>query len=77
MAEEDKPKRVEVGFEEGPVLVLRLAPDRIQSLIAAVQDEEAGWETVASEDSEVLLDLGEVIFIKVEAGEHRIGFAGS
>ena len=78
MAAGDKgdPKRVEVGFSGGQAIVMRLSDSAYGDLRRAVQDR-GGWYEIDSADGVVAIDLGQVVFVKSDSGEHRVGFSGS
>jgi hypothetical protein len=65
-------QRVEIGFEGGQVISLRLAEQDVQNLRA--QLEQGGWYDLPTEDGTIALYLGKVQFLRVESGEHRVGF---
>jgi hypothetical protein len=76
MAEsQSKPERVEIGFNGGQVVATRLGPKPLADLRKAVGKGQ-GWHDLATEDGAVALDLSQVVFIRVAAAEHRIGFSG-
>lgn len=66
---------MEVGFSGGQVIPLRLSQDVYDELRRAVRDP-GGWYELQSEDGVVALDLREVVFVKSEGGDHRVGFSG-
>jgi hypothetical protein len=76
MAEERDVKRVEVGFSGGQAIVVRIDDDAYDRLRKAVQDGR-GWHELDTPDGIVALDAGEVVFVKREPTEHRIGFSDS
>jgi hypothetical protein len=68
-------RRVGVGFKSsGQVLSLRLSEEALTALREAVQADRGGWQEVEATDGAVLIDLGEVAYLRVESGEHRVGF---
>jgi hypothetical protein len=75
-------KRVEIGFGGGQVMSTRLASDRLAALRTALgstdklASEAAGWYDLESEDGAILLDLRQVVFVRVAAAPHTIGFSG-
>ncbi|HET8592435.1 MAG TPA: hypothetical protein VFL56_02130 [Solirubrobacterales bacterium] len=73
MAEASKPERVEIGFEGGQVLATRLDQKQLGALRTAL-DKGEGWHDISTEDGDLAVDLDEVIFVRVAAPEHRIGF---
>ena len=69
-----RPRRIAVGFHAGGSLPLRLAEDKLTDLRQAITSGGGGWHEVESEDGTVLLNLAQVIYLRVESDEHRIGF---
>jgi hypothetical protein len=68
-------RRAALGFTGGgQVLSLRLAEDQLAALRKALQERKDGWYEVEATDGAVLVDLGQVAYLRVESGEHRIGF---
>ena len=74
MAEQAKRDRVEIGFDGGQVIAARLTEKQLGELRKAL-DKGEGWHDISTEDGDVAVDLDEVIFVRVAAPEHRIGFA--
>jgi hypothetical protein len=75
MARDDEPRRVEVGFSGGQAIVMRISERSYGDLRKAVQGRD-GWYELETIDGVVALDLGEVVFVKRDTGEHRVGFSG-
>jgi hypothetical protein len=68
-------RRAALGFNGGgQVLSLRLADEDLEALRKALQDKKDGWYEVEATDGAVLVDLGQVAYLRVESGEHRVGF---
>jgi hypothetical protein len=68
-------RRAALGFSgSGQVLSLRLAEDQLAALRRALQDGKERWYEVEATDGAVLVDLGQVTYLRVESGEHRVGF---
>jgi len=65
-------QRVEIGFEGGQVVSVRLAEADLKDLRS--QLEKGGWHDLHTEDGVVALYLGKVAFLRIESGEHRVGF---
>jgi hypothetical protein len=77
MAEkQSKPERVEIGFNGGQVVAIRLDAKQLTDLRKKVEAGD-GWHDLAAEDGDVALDLSQVVFVRGAAGEHRIGFSGN
>ena len=68
-------RRAALGFNgSGQVLSLRLGEDQLAALRTALQDGKERWYEVEATDGAVLVDLGQVAYLRVESGEHRVGF---
>ena len=68
-------RRAALGFTgASQVLSLRLADADLTALRKALQDKQDGWYEVEATDGAVLVDLGQVAYLRVESGEHRVGF---
>jgi hypothetical protein len=68
-------RRAALGFNgSGQVLSLRLGEDQLTALRKALQDGKDRWYEVEATDGAVLVDLGQVSYLRVESGEHRVGF---
>jgi len=65
-------QRVEIGFEGGQVISTRLSDGDVKDLRGRV--EQGGWYDLPTEDGTIALYLGKVQFLRVESGEHRVGF---
>lgn len=69
-------QRVEIGFEGGQVISTRLGEEDLKDLRTRL--EQGGWHDLHTEEGTIALYLGKVQFLRVESGEHRVGFgAGS
>jgi hypothetical protein len=65
-------QRVEIGFEGGQVISTRLSEEDLKDLRARL--EQGGWYDLHTEDGVVALYLGKVAFVRIDSGEHRVGF---
>ena len=68
-------RRVEVGFSGGQVILMRLPEKSYEQLRRAVQDGR-NWYDVETADGVVAVNLAQVVFVKLESSEHRVGFSG-
>lgn len=66
-------KRVDIGFSGGQVLPLRMQESVYEELRKALADG-ADWHLVSSEDSDVSVDLRQVVYVRVDTEQHRVGF---
>ena len=59
----------------GQVLSLRLSDDAAQRRCARrCRTGSERWHEVEAADGAVLVDLGQVVYLRVESDEHRVGF---
>lgn len=65
--------RVDIGFIGGQVLTVRLEEGSLKGLRKAL-DRDSGWHDLESEDGEVALDLTKIAYVRLDSGEHRVGF---
>jgi hypothetical protein len=65
--------RVEIGFEGGPVVPVKLDDGQLKSLRKALKDGDSPHE-VTSGDEILILDLNKVIFVRIDANESKVGF---
>ena len=67
-------RRTALGFQGGQVLSLRLSEEALTNLREALKEGRERWKEVEASDGAVLIDLGQVVYLRVESDEHRIGF---
>jgi len=67
-------RRTAVGFQGGQVLSLRLPEEVLASLRETLKEGKERWVEVEASDGAVLVDVGQVVYLRVESDEHRIGF---
>ena len=67
-------RRTALGFQGGQVLSLRLPEEVLNSLHATLKEGRERWMEVEAADGAVLVDIGQVVYLRVESDEHRIGF---
>ena len=65
-------QRVEIGFEGGQVVSVRLTDDELKDLRKQV--EKGGWHDVETEDGTLSLYVGKVAFLRIASGTQRVGF---
>jgi hypothetical protein len=70
----DPARRAAVGFQGGQVLALRLSDSQLTELRGVLRDGRERWHEVAASDGAVLVDVGQVVYLRVESDEHRVGF---
>ena len=67
-------RRTALGFQGGQVLSLRLPEEVLTSLRETLKAGKERWVEVEASDGAVLVDVGQVVYLRVESDEHRIGF---
>jgi hypothetical protein len=65
-------RHISIGFHGGQVLVLRVGDEELKSLNKALGAD--GWHELQSEEGPVRLDLAEVVYVRAESEELRVGF---
>ena len=66
---------VAVGFSGGQVLALRLKSEVYDALRKALEsDNSPRWHEVKSEDSDVSVDLSQVVYVRLDTERHSVGF---
>jgi hypothetical protein len=71
---DDKPRRVALGFHAGGALSLRLKQDKLEDLQRVLTSGAEGFREIEAEDGSVLVNLAQVIYLRVESDEQRVGF---
>ena len=69
-------KRIEIGFDGGQVVSVRLDESGLGALRQAVESGD-GWHDLETEEGTFALDLGKVVFVRAAGGSHSIGFSGA
>ncbi len=73
MAGSSRPRHISIGFQGGQVLALRVSEDQLKALNKALGGD--GWHEVDSEEGPVRLDLGQVVYVRAESDDQRVGFS--
>jgi hypothetical protein len=71
-----KPRRVDIGFSGGQAFPVRLGEEEYRKLQSALEAGSERWHTVTSEDAEVLIDLGQVAYVRLDTEQRGVGFSG-
>ncbi len=66
-------QKVEIGFEGGQVVSVRLTEGELKELRKQV--EKGGWHDVRTEDGVLALYVGKIAFLRIDSGAHRVGFS--
>jgi len=65
-------QKVEIGFEGGQVVAVRLDEDELKDLREQV--EKGGWHDIKTEDGTLSVYVGKVAFLRIDSGAQKIGF---
>jgi hypothetical protein len=65
-------RRISVGFQGGQVLALRVSDEQLKALHKALGG--TGWHELGTEDGPVRLDLGQIVYVRAESDDSRVGF---
>jgi hypothetical protein len=65
-------QQISIGFQGGQVLSLRVSDEQLKALHKALGN--TGWHELASEEGPVRLDLGQVVYVRSESEDLRVGF---
>lgn len=65
-------RRIGIGFQGGQVLALKVTDEQLRALHKALGRD--GWHEIESEEGPVRLDLSQVVYVRAEGDELRVGF---
>ena len=65
-------RSISIGFQASMPLSLRVSEEELDKLLAALGSE--GWHDVEGEDGTVRLNLANVLWVRADRDEHRVGF---
>jgi len=69
----DQRAKVDIGFTGGQMLALRLEQGVFEELRKAIEGDRSFYDVDAG-DSNVTLDLAQIVYLRVETEDHRVGF---
>jgi hypothetical protein len=71
----ETPRRIDIGFQGGQVLPVRVAQAEYDKLAKALSDSSSeGWFDLKTQDSDVHIDLAQVVYVRLDTEEQRVGF---
>jgi hypothetical protein len=70
----DPTRKAAVGFQGGQVLALRLSESQLNELRKVMREGRERWHEVEAADGAVVVDIGQIVYLRVESDEHRVGF---
>jgi hypothetical protein len=71
----DESKRIDIGFQGGQVLPARVKQSSFDALRSSLSDERAErWFELETQDSKIAIDLSQVVYVRIDTDEQRVGF---
>lgn len=71
----DESRRIDIGFQGGPVLPARVKQTSYEELRKALSNERADrWFELETQDSKISVDLSQVVYVRIDNEEQRVGF---
>jgi hypothetical protein len=69
------PRRIDIGFQGGQVLSVRVTQEVDDAFKKALTDSGSErWFELQTQDSDVHIDLSQVVYVRLDTEEHRVGF---
>ena len=65
-------RRIAIGFQGGQVLALRVSEEQLRALNKALGNN--AWHELDSDEGPVRLDLSQVVYVRSESEDLRVGF---
>ena len=65
-------RRVEVGFDGGQVIAVRISEDVLVALRSALG--QGGWHRLTTDEAEVDVDLDKLVFVRTAGDDQKVGF---
>jgi hypothetical protein len=71
----EPPRRIDIGFQGGQVLPVRVSQEAHDAFKKALTDSGSDrWFELETQDSDVHIDLSQVVYVRLDTEEHRVGF---
>jgi hypothetical protein len=71
---EERPQQLSIGFQGGQVLAVRVLPKELAGLRKSLEADNPRWHELRDAEGISLVDLGQVVYVRVDSDEHKIGF---
>jgi hypothetical protein len=68
-------QRVTIGFTGTQVLAVRVEDSALDALLQAVKGGD--WHDLTVDEGTIRLNLGEVIYVRTDRDDHRVGFGST
>ena len=71
----DIPRRIDIGFQGGQVLPVRVSQEDHDAFRKALSNSSSDrWFELHTLDSEIHVDLSQVVYVLLDTEDHRVGF---
>ena len=71
----EAPRRIDIGFQGGQVLPVRVTQEAHDAFRKALSDSGSDrWFELETQDSDIHIDLSQVVYVRLDTEEHRVGF---
>ena len=71
----ETPRHIDIGFQGGQVLPVRVSQEVFDSFRKALSDSGSDrWFDLKTQDSDVYVDLSQVVYARLDTEDHRVGF---
>ena len=65
-------RHISIGFQASMPITLRVSQEELDKLLGALGGD--GWHDVEGDDGSVRLNLANVLWVRADRDEHRVGF---
>ena len=65
-------QKVSIGFSSPQVIAVRMEDEALDGLLQALAGGD--WHDLAVDGGTIRLNLGEVVYVRTELDEHKVGF---
>ena len=71
----DTPRRIDIGFQGGQVLPVRVTQEAHDAFRKALSESGSDrWFELQTQDSDIHVDLSQVVYVRLDTEDHRVGF---
>ena len=71
----ETPRSIDIGFQGGQSLPVRVDQAVYDGLRKALSDSGSDrWFELKTQDSDVYVDLSQVVYVRLDTEDHRVGF---
>ena len=68
-------RRIDIGFKGGQVLPCRVKQEAWEGLRKALEDSSSErWHELETADSQVAIDLAQVVYVRLDTEDQKVGF---